>query len=242
MAKASIKVRMPDDLFIGMLDQLATDLGRHGTTEAHFSLEEPFPPGSPLSDVEITMEGRGFTYKNGMLVGGIIKKVTYQDEDGNDLAVYTGLNSNIAKIADSSQDFAPFQNLLLKGDDVVTGSREADVLFGGAGDDVIKGFNGADIIAGGRGNDTLTGDLGNDEFNLQAATGSVGNDVITDFEAGVVVVGGIAQDLLIVDKLPDLTRMEQVGADTVIDLGDGFSVTLLNVLTGDITQDDFEVV
>ena len=45
----------------------------------------------------------------------------------------------------------------------------------------------------------------------------------------------------VVDELPDLTKMKQLGANTVIDLGDGFSITLVNVLVTDITADDFEV-
>ncbi len=42
-------------------------------------------------------------------------------------------------------------------DDVIDGTEEADVIWGGAGDDVINGLGGIDRICGGQGNDRLTG-------------------------------------------------------------------------------------
>ena len=239
MGKAWIKLRMPDEIFVGFLDQVATNLGRHNSREAHFSLPEPVPPGGSFTDVHIALRGHDFTYKNGALVGGIVTKVTYEDEDGNDFAVFTGLRTNLAKVA-LSPDGLGLQDAFLKGNDHVRGSAEAEILYGGPGNDVIRGFNGDDTIAGGRGDDLLTGDNGSDLFNFLAA-GSPGNDTITDFEPGLVVAAGVVQDLLVVDELPDLTKMKQLGANTVIDLGDGFSITLVNVLVTDITADDFEV-
>lgn len=240
MAKASIKVRMPDDLFIGLFDTIATQLGRHNKTEAHFRLPEPLPPEAPFTQLHITFEGRGFVYKKGALVEGIITKVIYEDEDGIDFAVYTGLNANVAK-ANPTGNGLGLQDFFLKGNDTVTGSREADILYGGPGNDTIKGLNGDDIIMGGRGNDTLTGNLGEDSFSFVAGNGSIGKDVITDFQAGVVTAAGFFQDLMLVSELPDLNKMRQVGANTVIDMGDGFSITLLGIDKDDITADDFDV-
>jgi Ca2+-binding RTX toxin-like protein len=239
MAKVSIKLQLPDGVFIGQLHTLATELGRHSKTEAHFSPPERLPPSEPLADAEITFQGRGFTYKNGELVSGTITKVTYEDGDGNDFAIYKGLSANIAKL-DPSDPLA-FQNLLLSGDDVVSGSREPDFLYGGPGNDIINGLNGDDVIAGGTGDDTLAGNLGADIFIFQSILGSIGNDIVKDFQPGLVVAAGVVQDLLVVDEMPDLAKVKQVGTDTVIDLGDGSSVTLLNVLATDITSDDFQI-
>ncbi|RYG69839.1 hypothetical protein EON80_09070 [bacterium] len=87
MGKAWIKLRMPDEIFVGFLDQVATNLGRHNSREAHFSLPEPVPPGGSFTNVHIALRGHDFTYKNGALVGGIVTKVTYEDEDGNESVV-----------------------------------------------------------------------------------------------------------------------------------------------------------
>ena len=239
MAKVSFEVRMPDELFIGQIDVAVTRLGRHNQKMADFSLQEDVPGGVPFTNVHMVFQGRSFKYEDGALVGGVVKKIIYQDEDGLDFAVYNGFNANIAK-AKASPELG-LQDFFLKGDDILTGSREAEILYGGPGDDIIKGLNGDDTIVGGRGNDTLSGANGEDTFNFLKGGGSIGNDVITDFEPGLVVAAGVVQDLLLVDELPDLTKMKQVGANTIIDMGDGFSITLLDVLVTDISADDFVV-
>ncbi|HET9934476.1 MAG TPA: hypothetical protein VFQ35_27420, partial [Polyangiaceae bacterium] len=50
------------------------------------------------------------------------------------------------------------------GDDTITGTDNADFLFGGKGKDAIYGGKGDDYIYGGPGDDSLYGDLGNDTF------------------------------------------------------------------------------
>ncbi len=59
------------------------------------------------------------------------------------------------------------------GNDVITGTGNADILGGGAGNDVISGAGGHDELYGGTGTDTLNGDGGNDRL-----VGGVGNDVL----------------------------------------------------------------
>jgi Ca2+-binding RTX toxin-like protein len=239
MAKVSFEVRMPDEVFIGQLDLAVTRLGRHNQKMADFSLPDDIPGGVPFTNVHMVFQGRGFKYEDGALVGGMVNKITYQDENGVDLAVYKGLNANIAR-AKATPELG-LQDFLLKGDDILTGSRETEFLYGGPGDDIIKGLNGDDNIIGGRGDDTVSGAMGEDKFNFLNGAGPIGNDVITDFEPGLVVAAGVVQDLLIVDELPDLSKMMQVGANTIIDMGDGFSITLRNVLISDISADDFDV-
>lgn len=65
------------------------------------------------------------------------------------------------------------------GDDVLTGTSNADFLIGNAGNDTINGGNGADIILDGAGQDRMTGGAGADIFIL-ARDGT--RDDITDFD------------------------------------------------------------
>jgi Ca2+-binding RTX toxin-like protein len=117
----------------------------------------------------------------------------------------------------------------------------------GAGDDTILGSLGADILRGGAENDTLTGDHGNDSLDGGAGNDRViyrigdGADEILDF-----VAGAGTDDLIdlttvpLVETLDELlARATQAGADTVIDLGNGDTLTLRNVVRASLSTDDF---
>lgn len=84
------------------------------------------------------------------------------------------------------------------GDDTITGSAFADIMYGGtgndrisslAGDDWINAGDGADIITPGANNDVVTGGDGADQFNWMLSSGpgtgnswtGDGTDIITDF-------------------------------------------------------------
>ncbi|WP_189682835.1 M10 family metallopeptidase [Seohaeicola zhoushanensis] len=110
-------------------------------------------------------------------------------------------------------------------DNVLRGLRGQDVLNGRAGDDRIFGNLGDDVLNGGLGSDTLTGGGGVDTFIFNG-----GADVVTDF----------AGDLLRFDS--DLWGGAQLGAgdilefarisggDTIFDLGEGNSLTLVDFI------------
>ncbi|MCR6499224.1 calcium-binding protein [Shinella sp. CPCC 101442] len=72
-------------------------------------------------------------------------------------------------------------------DDVIFGSRVANVLKGLGGDDALAGRAGNDVLVGGRGTDLLQGDAGADRFDFNSRLESVrgdGRDVILDFNHG----------------------------------------------------------
>ena len=110
------------------------------------------------------------------------------------------------------------ENLTLTGTGNINGT-------GTNGDNVLIGNAGSNILTGGKGHDTLTGGLGADTFVFGPASGA---DVITDFS--------VSQN----DKI-DLSAyhaqltavIHQVGADTVIDLGAGNTVTVTGVTATD---------
>lgn len=112
-------------------------------------------------------------------------------------AVYTatGLDANfnvIWDLAQTNDNFAAMR-YLTAGDDMILGSRFADILAGYGGDDVLNGGSGDDRIhggigddslAGGRGQDILRGEAGADDFYFAHAADSpkgARRDVVADF-------------------------------------------------------------
>jgi len=115
------------------------------------------------------------------------------------------------------------------GNDQLGGSIHADSLIGGAGDDVLIGGQGDDVLTGGTGADIFF-------FTLDDPAASQpgdGTDLITDFEAG------IDQIWFYGPEFDPLAASSQVGADVVIDLGAGNSVTLANTDLASLTAGDF---
>lgn len=129
----------------------------------------------------------------------------------------------------------------LKGDadnDTLNGGDQKDTLFGGTGDDELNGDNGDDTLDGEAGNDTLTGGNGNDAFVF---SGTFGDDVITDFETGgskeYIDLSGVASITSFSDLISN--HVTEVGGDTVIDDGNGNTITLEEILIADLSANDF---
>lgn len=124
------------------------------------------------------------------------------------------------------------------GDDTLSGDDGMNGLYGLAGADTLDGRGGDDTLEGGSGDDTMTGGLGDDSFVF--ADGH-GNDTITDFVAGAA--SGDVLDLRRLTAAASFTDVmaaaAQVGEDTVIDFGDGDSITLLGVDSTQIEEQDF---
>ncbi|THD79844.1 MAG: hypothetical protein E7812_08155 [Phenylobacterium sp.] len=104
------------------------------------------------------------------------------------------------------------------GNDTLQGGTGHDTMHGGQGDDVIVGGSGNTWISGDMGNDTLTGGQGADTFHTGAG---MGHDVVTDFSAA-------QGDRVQVDAGVSWT-VSQSGANTLVTLSDGTSMTLDNV-------------
>ncbi|MEQ9641479.1 MAG: calcium-binding protein [Alphaproteobacteria bacterium] len=128
------------------------------------------------------------------------------------------------------------------GDDTVRGQGGRDRLAGGDGDDLVVGMQGFDTLFGGDGNDTLiggpandtlTGGAGADTYTFAAGHGA---NVITDFADGI--------DKLLVQGASGLADLDIVatadGAQvTLADGGDGLSITLTGIATGQLGATDF---
>ena len=111
------------------------------------------------------------------------------------------------------------------GDDAMYGSAAANRLEGGAGNDTLDGKGGPDTLVGGLGSDTFVFSTG------------YGADIVTDFEVGIDKL-----NLSLVASLTDLAavmgKASQSGKDTVIDLGNGDTLTLQGVTKASLTAGD----
>ncbi|RAK61552.1 1,3-beta-glucanase [Phenylobacterium hankyongense] len=113
------------------------------------------------------------------------------------------------------------------GGNILYGNIGADTLNGGSGNEILRGGQNDDVIYGGAGNDWLSGDRGSDTL-----TGGAGADIFHSFAgAGLDRVLDFSQaegDRVQLD--PGTTySVSQVGADTVVDMGNGDQLVLANV-------------
>jgi hypothetical protein len=155
---------------------------------------------------------------------------------GNDVA--SGGNGNDTIDGSDGNDNLSGGN----GNDVMNGGADNDSLSGGNGNDTMNGGAGNDNLSGGNGNDIITGGAGDDVMN-----GGNGNDLFA-FEAGfgVDTITGFHcndriqfDDALFANFAAVIDASEQVGADTVITLDAGNTITLQGVQLGSLQANDF---
>jgi Ca2+-binding RTX toxin-like protein len=77
------------------------------------------------------------------------------------------------------------------GDDLLTGTPQADTIFGLGGNDVLLGLGGNDALDGGPGDDSLDGGPGKDKLK-----GQKGDDTLTGGPGNDVLIGGPGKDKL----------------------------------------------
>jgi Ca2+-binding RTX toxin-like protein len=112
------------------------------------------------------------------------------------------------------------------GGSLINGNLGDDTLFGGTADSTLRGGAGNDVIVGGVGNDQIWGDKGSD-----LVKGGAGADTFHTFAgAGITTVLDFNQaggDRVRIDDGAHFTTV-QVGADVVVDLGNGSEMVLQN--------------
>ena len=185
----------------------------------------------------IVLKGEDLTVdKHGVVNGGTIEEIDFNNGNGLSFIKITDIHALAKPIASTLQnhDLDALLNLALKGNDTIIGSSIADTLYSGAGKDKISGGGGEDHIQGGKGNDRLTGGASSDHFIFNPGGDK---DTITDFDA---VGGNRAQDYIVTNT----TEYEILddGNNTLIDFGNGDTITLLNVKHTDVTTADFMIV
>jgi Ca2+-binding RTX toxin-like protein len=121
----------------------------------------------------------------------------------------------------------------------LTGGSDSDTLIGDANNNVLNGGRGNDTLDGGAGNDTLDGGAGNDTLVFRAG---FGNDQIIAFgdsrkDQDVIEFHSVFASFAAVQD-----AMQQVGADVVITSPTDGTITLTNVLLGNLGADDFRFI
>ncbi|RYF11315.1 MAG: hypothetical protein EOO40_03550, partial [Deltaproteobacteria bacterium] len=158
---------------------------------------------------------------------------TYTVDQANDIVI-----ENAGEGIDTVESWAPsytlaanVENLILKGTGQTgIGNELANGLTGGAGADTLNGKGGNDWLTGGAGSDTFVFEPG------------AGNDIIRDF-----VTSGTGQDVVKLSGFDYASfaqvqaALTQVGADTLLKLSDGSSVTFLNHQVADFTASHFKL-
>jgi Ca2+-binding RTX toxin-like protein len=166
----------------------------------------------------------------------VVGKLDDNDDNDFDALRITGSNEDGSLILEE-QVLEDADLLGSRNNNFVQKTSEAVIVNGRAGNDSLTGAKGDDFLIGGAGNDSFTGAAG---FN----TFFVGNgaDVITDFESADVIVD-------LGDSFDDVEQIlgssgaaNQVGQDTVIELGDDNSVTLRDFAVEDLNPANFDLI
>ena len=144
---------------------------------------------------------------------------------GND-ALYGGQN-------DGSPSGAPLA--LRDGVDTVSGGLGDDLIYGNHGADLLLGDEGADTIFGGQDNDTLSGGAGDDLLlgNLDSDIFSFAN---TNQGADQILSFDVLTDSLVLTGGATVATSTLVGANTVLTLNSGTTITLIGVEDFDPTS------
>ena len=194
------------DSNVGVTVNLARGFGRYGTAEGDTLVDIEKIAGSEYGDTLIGNDGDNRLFGmngNDHLTGGLGPDILVGGDslgavpglaDGGDTAVYSdspvGVTVNLATgrgfggtaEGDTFVSIEHIDGSLHN--DVLSGSDDANFLYGAGGDDIVKGVGGADILYGAGGNDTLKGGGGADVLE-----GGIGIDTAsyTDLLAGVFV-------------------------------------------------------
>ena len=222
--------------------------------------------GITLSDdaknyMKFSGTGLKYKYVNGEVFGitaGTLTSLTIV-KNGVKIIDETGMSlpgKTLAAAWDSNST-AKFLDALLTGNDTITGTNYADTFWGGKGNDTLNGLSGNDVLKGDAGNDKLYGGAGNDILDggagndvLSGQSGSdtfvfktkYGTDTIKDFAAT-----GSGHDFIDLSGLASITsfndlkanHMKTVGANVVIDGGNGDKLVLENVKISHLDAGDF---
>lgn len=182
---------------------------------------------------------------NKALVGGTISQMQELDDHGKPFVTYTNFSFDVAA---GKPLFETENNLFLavtQGNDKLTGSNAADYMNAGPGNDHSKGGKGNDDLRGEDGNDVLNGGAGDDFIwggrDTDRMTGGKGHDMfqylhgeghdtITDFN--------VKQDRLSADY-DGILSVSKSAHDTIIDFGNGDTLTLLHIKPQQVTEDIF---
>jgi Ca2+-binding RTX toxin-like protein len=188
----------------------------------------------PTSLNRVIFQGENLIVEHGMIISGTIEDAIIADTRGKPFYEFSGFKVDARVIGDDKLlDYAvDVVARAAAGNNKMIGTSHGDDLYGAAGNDILLGKGGADQMGGGPGTDIMTGGGGFDTF--QFAKG-YGKDTITDFDAD----GGPGAQDLIQATFTDVVSIDKSGENTIIDFGNGDTLTLLHVKPSQIDATDF---
>lgn len=204
------------------------------------------------SDLEITVTGKS---KIPVVTGGTIDSFEIDGPGAADFSI-SGLDMSATDFYQAIINFdaAKLLDLVLGGDETISGSGFGDLLYGGDGDDAISGNKGRDWLAGGNGDDRIVGGSANDylEGNCGADTFAFapqsGRDLVGDFDAWSDTIDLTAygfdgdfskfiEEHTYSERGEFGERCEDEG-DVIIDLGRGNAIKLEGVSRWELNPDN----
>ncbi len=204
-----------DDLFRAGLGSMSA-YGGTGNDDWRGSVKDEFAYGGTGNDTLSGGSGDDTIY------GGRAAGETADPNDGDADKIYGGKGKDVIKGYNA--------------EDSLYGGDSADTLYGEVGNDLIFGGKGNDLIFGGSDNDTLDGGTGSDDFVFLTSIGP-NNDVINNFEVSVDQIKFKGSE---VNNIFDvLAIMSQDGADVVITVAAGITITLTDIDLNDLTAGNF---
>lgn len=202
----------------------------------------------------ISVDGSGFDFtlkgssKLPIINGGTIDSFTVDGPGKADFSI-SGLDMSAKAFSNALRhlDGAKLLDLVLGGDETISGSGFGDYLFAGKGNDHILGNGGNDWLMGGAGNDVIGGGKGNDYLSGGSGADtfvfapSSKMDLIADFNADQDVLDlsafGITDDFdSFIDDNVSRSRCHGEDDEVVINLGNGDMVKLDGVSRWDLND------
>jgi len=137
-------------------------------------------------------------------------------------------------------------NDLLYGDDIgLVETRNRNIIYGNLGNDTCIGSSSYDLIRGGQGNDSIVSGGGGDWISGDRGDDTIfggGGDDTFHFFSGAGVDRILNYSISRLDKIQldagSVYTVQQVGNDTVIDLGNGDQMTLVGINTAAFLKSD----
>lgn len=183
---------------------------------------------------KIIIEGKGLKYDDGLLQDGTVSKISVVDANGEKYQIFEDFKFNVQLLSGDNliDQLNDLSGSIVSGNIKVIGGNGADRLVSRMGNDIVFGRGGDDVLSGEGGRDILIGGSGNDEFVFDD---NFGKDTIRDFDAN----GGDGFQDHIYAEFDAVEAITRFGRNTVIDFGDGDTLTLLNIRPSEIDQSDF---
>ncbi|MDB5551542.1 MAG: hypothetical protein JWL86_1526 [Rhizobium sp.] len=222
--------RVTYQLFPGFFsDEREIDEGSLTTGNSKKAVFTDFTSGDKL-----IFEGKGLDYEEGIITEGMLRELSAVDADGEKYFSLRGFKFDASFLTGSTvlEQVNAFTQNLMQMDLRLVCTNLADTVTAPKGDDFVFGRGGDDMLSGALGNDMLIGGVGNDVFVFSEG---FGKDHIKDFDA----IGGDGLQDHIKASFDDIDSISRSGKHTVIDFGDGDTLTLLNVRPGQIDASDF---